>query len=84
MTKIQARKLTRQQRWRKRNPLKYWAHRATHAGLRDGLIKRKPCEVCGDENAEAHHDDYHRPLVVRWLCRKHHRAVHYPPKGGRS
>lgn len=44
--------------------------------VRDKHIKRKPCEVCGDPNAEAHHDDYNRPLEVRWLCFKHHREWH--------
>jgi len=43
--------------------------------LRDKHIERKPCEVCG-EKAEAHHDDYNKPLEVRWLCRKHHREWH--------
>jgi hypothetical protein len=34
-----------------------------------------PCETCG-KKAEAHHDDYSKPLEVRWLCRKHHRMWH--------
>lgn len=68
--------------WRRRNPIKHWAHVATQSGLRRGLITPEPCEVCGAEKAEAHHDDYDRPLAVRWLCRKHHREVHYPPKTG--
>jgi len=33
-------------------------------------------EVCGAENAQAHHDDYSRPLDVRWLCDTHHRQHH--------
>lgn len=44
--------------------------------LRDNHIERKPCEVCGNVDSEAHHDDYSKPLEVRWLCFKHHRAWH--------
>ncbi len=47
-------------------------------------LERKPCEVCGifgvDAKGttllEAHHDDYNKPLEVRWLCVKHHREWH--------
>jgi len=41
-----------------------------------GLLEKQPCEVCGDENSEMHHDDYDFPLAVRWLCRKHHMELH--------
>lgn len=44
--------------------------------LQKGILKRKPCEVCGSTETEAHHPDYNRPLHVRWLCRPHHRRVH--------
>lgn len=39
-------------------------------------LKREPCEECGDIKAEAHHDDYLKPLNVRWLCRRHHDEWH--------
>lgn len=38
--------------------------------IRNGSIKRKPCQVCG-ERAEAHHEDYRKPLKIIWLCHKH-------------
>lgn len=41
-----------------------------------GKLVSKPCEVCGDTLTEAHHDDYHAPLTIRWLCHRHHGSVH--------
>jgi len=41
-----------------------------------GDLVRQPCEVCGAEPADGHHDDYAKPLEVRWLCRAHHRQHH--------
>jgi hypothetical protein len=32
--------------------------------------------TCGEPRVDAHHDDYARPLDVRWLCRPHHRLTH--------
>lgn len=45
---------------------------------RKGKIKKSPCEVCGSLVVEAHHDDYSKPLDVRWLCRTHHMRLHRP------
>ena len=45
--------------------------------LIEGTLKRQPCEVCGTtERIHAHHPDYFKPLEVRWLCAKHHKAEH--------
>jgi hypothetical protein len=68
-------KYTRQARWRERNPKAVWAHVALKSAMRRGLIEPQPCEVCGAA-AEGHHDDYDRPMVVRWFCRRHHKAEH--------
>lgn len=46
--------------------------------IRDGkIIGPLPCEVCfTTHDIEAHHDDYNKPLEVRWLCFTHHRELH--------
>ena len=42
--------------------------------LRGKLIKEN-CEICGEEIVERHHDDYSKPLSVRWLCKNHHQEI---------
>lgn len=34
------------------------------------------CEVCESIHAQRHHDDYSKPLEIRWLCPLHHKEVH--------
>lgn len=65
-----------QWRWNDANRHKLKAHGAVKVALRNGILKRGKCEVCGSLRVDAHHDDYTMPLIVRWLCRKHHRALH--------
>jgi hypothetical protein len=43
--------------------------------VRDGRLMKQPCEVCGATKVEAHHDDYTKPLEVRWLCNPHHKIA---------
>ncbi len=36
-----------------------------------------PCEVCHTTtDVESHHDDYSKPLSIRWLCKEHHIQIH--------
>jgi hypothetical protein len=64
---------------------KMLAHAKVGKAIRQGRLTREPCEVCGASFAEAHHDDYDKPLQVRWLCPEHHRAHHAIEKvDGRS
>jgi len=44
--------------------------------IRHGKLQRQPCEVCGAKDTHAHHDDYTKPLQVRWLCPPCHRWEH--------
>lgn len=64
------------------NPEKLRAHRAVANAVRHGKLIRLPCEVCGEIRSQAHHDDYAKPLEVRWLCSTHHAEVHYPANDG--
>jgi hypothetical protein len=62
--------------WRKLNPEKAQAYNRVNYAMRYGKLSKQPCEVCGCSKVQAHHDDYSRPLDVRWLCVKHHNEHH--------
>lgn len=49
--------------------------------IRAGKLVRQNCEQCGADNwlgqpVQAHHEDYTKPLEVRWMCRKCHLGLH--------
>lgn len=50
--------------------------KVANAKIYHGLKMHQPCEVCGDKNGFAHHDDYTKPLEVRFLCQKCHTEWH--------
>ena len=63
--------------YRKKYPNKYSAHTMVGNAITAGKLFKEPCEVCGDfERVHAHHDDYLKPLNVRWLCVAHHSQWH--------
>lgn len=70
------RALQYQRNSRAANPDRNRARSLVNYRVRNGLMKRQPCEVCGNVKSEAHHDDYSKPLSVRWLCHIHHRMAH--------
>lgn len=62
---------------RAKYPEKVVARNAVTHAKEKGLLVPQPCEACGaTENIHAHHEDYRRPLNVRWLCVQCHRAEH--------
>lgn len=67
-------------RFREKNPAKAAAHDAVKNARRAGRLIAGPCETCrASEPAtkiHAHHDDYQKPLDVRWFCGPCHRAHH--------
>ena len=72
--------LANRKKWYKANKVKISAHSKVKNALFNGSLKRLPCEVCGLNNTDAHHDNYNYPLDVRWLCRTHHMRHHSPYK----
>ena len=57
-------------KWRIKYPEKYKAHIKVNNALRDRKIfKPNACEECSrDLKLHAHHEDYSKPLDVKWLC----------------
>jgi hypothetical protein len=69
------------QEWNRRNPEKREAQVAVGHAIRDGRLSKEPCEKCGDSKVQGHHDDYSKPLDVRWLCPTHHAEHHVQQRG---
>lgn len=64
-------------KYRRKNPVKYRAHSIVSNAIRDKKLFREPCEICGSiDSIHAHHDDYAKPLNIRWLCAAHHKQWH--------
>ncbi|MCB1596019.1 MAG: hypothetical protein KDI76_14010 [Xanthomonadales bacterium] len=63
--------------YREKYKNKYKATSMVNYAIRSKKLFKEPCEVCGtDKNIHAHHDDYLKPLNVRWLCAVHHKQWH--------
>lgn len=65
--------------WSKKpeNKLKKYYYNLVRRAVLSGKLKKLPCEKCGtSEKVHGHHDDYNKPLDVRWLCAKHHSEHH--------
>lgn len=55
------------------------ARKILQSAVKVGYLNRpKICEICksDERKIEAHHDDYNKPLEVRWLCRICHAHQH--------
>ena len=60
--------------------LKTKAWSITASAKKRGLLVQGECEGCDNQpprKIHAHHDDYNKPLEVRWLCVNCHNTWHY-------
>ncbi len=51
------------------------ARKKARYALKTGKIVKLPC-FCGNKTVEMHHFDYSQPLVIHWVCRSCHAAIH--------
>lgn len=59
------------------HPDRMKARNAVSSALKGNRLEKRPCAFCGsEENLEAHHHDYSKPLDVTWLCSACHRRFH--------
>ena len=70
--------------YRAKYPERDKARNAVNNAIRDGKLVKGVCGVCGDSRTHGHHDDYSKPLNVRWLCDLHHKEVHANMNRGKS
>jgi hypothetical protein len=68
--------------WRRTHPLtpeqRFKDNARSYAGVykRRGLLVPQPC-ACGSTDVQMHHPDYSQPLLVIWMCRSCHLALHH-------
>lgn len=68
----------RKRAWARKNPERRRAHSAVAYAVRTGKLERPAtCSACGGGGRiHAHHDDYSKPLDVRWMCAACHAQHH--------
>lgn len=63
-------------RQKRQHPERIAARVAVYQAIRSGKLIRQSCSVCGVFPADAHHENYSKPLDVIWLCDSCHKQHH--------
>lgn len=58
------------------DPRRHSAYQKVRKAIKAGRLIKKACEICGDPKSHAHHEDYSKPLEVKWLCALCHKQAH--------
>lgn len=59
-------------RSREKHRDKHNARNKLYRALKSGKLIKQPCIFCGSIKSEFHHEDYNKPLMGHWLCRREH------------
>lgn len=66
-----------QRAWSLAHPERHPAYKLVYNAVKNGILTRLPCEICGtEENVHGHHEDCSKSLDVNWLCQEHHSERH--------
>jgi len=74
-------RLAHERRMREIHPERYNARKSLRLAIAAcRVVKPSTCESCHQptesRRLHGHHEDYSKPLDVRWLCRRCHEALH--------
>jgi hypothetical protein len=75
-TRDRDRRRKREKNYREKDRRRARARLIVFKAIKSGTLKKGPCENCNSLNVQAHHDDYDKPLEVKWFCRRHHTDYH--------
>lgn len=62
--------------YNRENPNRIKANSILNVAIKKGEIKRSLCRDCDRTDTHGHHEDYSKPLEVKWLCPVHHKKLH--------
>ena len=68
--------------YNKAYPEKRKARRLVWKALKTSKLIKQPC-ACGCIEVQGHHEDYSKPLEVRWMCKPCHAKYHRRKEDGR-
>ena len=63
-------------RWRSEDKKRAQSHNQVARAVKNGILNKEPCSICGDKKSMAHHESYDKPLEVVWYCQIHHKKRH--------